>query len=92
MNKFLKKYPQLWVPKVGDVVVVIDPNGDCGVDYYKVGAKAIIEHCVPKIDDGSVYYQGNFNPFNPEIQTHTKWTGYYDLGIPFINFVLYTNE
>jgi len=93
MNKFLKQYPQLWVPKVGNVIVVVKPIGGYNPDYYHIGAKAIITDCMYMHRSG-MYYKGNFNPFNPEIKKYTgrRWTGYCELGVPFMNFVLYTNE
>ena len=87
MNKFLKQYPQLWVPKVGDVIVVVKPIGELNLNYYHIGAKAIITDCMYRHRSG-MYYQGNFNPFNPKIKKYTGWTDYCELGVPFVNFVL----
>jgi hypothetical protein len=47
MNKFIKKYPQFWDPKVGDKVkikAILDEKGRLTYSYlYKIGEIGIIK-------------------------------------------------
>jgi hypothetical protein len=80
MNKFLRKYPQLWEPRVGDKVKVIRPYPESVfLGYYYVGAVAIID----KIEWNGRFV-GDFNNF----QYIKDWKGRCTIGEPLIHFEL----
>jgi len=83
-NKFLKKYPQLWIPKAGDVVKIINVHKkSLCIPYHTVGKTCIIT------EKKHGLYSGKFKLTAEEQWT---WKGICTIGLPYINFVLYTNE
>lgn len=86
MNKFLEKYPQLCVPVVGDLVVVIKVYNDKSayVPYYKIGAICKIVDII--IDrNGILIYEGDFRKYE---KIPYGYQGICTLGDYGIHFVL----
>ena len=62
-SKFIKLYPQLWTPQVGEIVEITEFYENKLIPYYRIGNICIICE-IKKYISGNTVYVGDFSQHN----------------------------